>query len=137
MELRLPLVSFFDPAGDTRRAKSPAQSPRPAALSDRRLFCATCRHPITHQDHAVAVGGAHEHRCTNPAGLQFRIGCFREAKGCIELGEATTEHTWFAGCAWRVALCAKCRAHLGWRFDGDDVFYGLILGRLRATGPAA
>jgi len=82
------------------------------------------------------VQGAHEHRCTNPHNITYHIGCFREATGCAVSGEATTEYTWFPGYAWRIALCANCHAHLGWRFQSrDDYFHGLIMARLTSAGP--
>jgi hypothetical protein len=46
------------------------------------------------------------------------------------VGAATEEHTWFAGCRWRVAACGGCGEHLGWAFTGVDSFFGLILARL-------
>lgn len=30
-------------------------------------------------------------------------------------GGASTEFTWFPGYAWTIALCAACKAHVGWR----------------------
>ena len=52
------------------------------------------------------------------------------------MGEPTREHTWFTGFAWRIALCAQCQAHLGWRFQNEnEYFHGLIINRLTSTGP--
>jgi hypothetical protein len=134
MELRIPSVFLFDPAGNSRRKTvTRGRAEKPSTVPDRRLFCVACGHAITHWDHAVAIDGAREHRLTNPAGFSFHIGCFRAADGCTEMGDATTEHTWFAGCAWRIAVCARCRAHVGWRFEGREGFYGLILSRLRSA----
>ena len=31
-------------------------------------------------------------------------------------GEPETAHSWFPGFAWTVANCARCHAHVGWRF---------------------
>jgi hypothetical protein len=60
--------------------------------------------------------GAHDHRA---------------APGCTTQGAASREHTWFAGYAWRIANCASCLGHLGWRYErGADGFFGLILERL-------
>jgi hypothetical protein len=104
---------------------------------EQRLFCALCRHPVTAETERIAVGGAHTHTFTNPHGLSFRIGCFREAAGCRCHDPATLDFTWFAGYAWRVALCARCHAHLGWSYSGDDGgFYGLIVERLASAGPS-
>jgi len=137
MELALPGLVFFD------RRRTPTGGPRAAQRVERevtlekRLFCALCGHPITHQDERISVEGRHEHTCTNPGGYTFRIGCFREAGGCIAVGEATAAHTWFRGYAWQVALCANCERHLGWRFQSPaDRFHGLILDRLTSMAGA-
>ena len=98
----------------------------------RSLRCAACRQRVTEDRSAIVMAGGHEHTRTNPLGLTFHIGCYRDAPGCREIGEASGEHTWFAGYNWRIALCAACHAHLGWGFrsgDGDH-FFGLILPRL-------
>ena len=137
MEFALSGLAFFEPSVATRKEMKSATRDEDEAAKEKRIFCAACRHLVTHQDERISVGGSHEHTCTNPAGLAFRIGCFREAGGCVAIGEATTEHTWFEGCAWRVALCAKCERHLGWRFlaPADD-FHGLIVDRLSSVGEA-
>ena len=94
--------------------------------------CAACGYRITPHAAAMAMHGCHEHYCRNPLGIDFHIGCFREAPGCRNEGEATLDHTWFAGHAWRYALCAGCHTHLGWFFRAraGDGFYALILPRL-------
>lgn len=99
---------------------------------DKPLCCAACRHLVTSTKERIAVRGAHAHTCTNPHGITFRIGCFRDAPGCGQIGQDSLEHTWFPGYAWRIALCNRCSVHLGWSFrarDGD-LFFGLILNRL-------
>ena len=96
------------------------------------LYCRACGAPVSHRRHAVARGGAHEHGRTNPAGLSFHFACYAHAPGVVPLGTLTAAHTWFAGYAWRLALCAGCRLHLGWEYrapDGDG-FYGLLSGAL-------
>ena len=79
----------------------------------------------------------------NPAGILYRIRCFASAPGCTEAGEFTTEYTWFAGFAWRYALCASCWEHVGWVYrrsaeasDGLGAFFGLIADKL-VERPAA
>lgn len=131
-----PTLLCFDP--QTGEDKKPAvkRSANTKPEKEKRLFCAACRHPVTHQDERIPVQGAHEHRCTNPQGITYHIGCFHEAAGCTAIGAATMEYTWFPGHAWRIALCAHCRAHLGWRFQSrDDYFHGLIVARLTSAGP--
>lgn len=137
MEWALPALLFFDPHGEPQRRGRTRVKADEASRRERRLFCAACKQPVTHQDERIAVAGGHEHRCTNPHGLSFRIGCFRDAAGCAAVGAATIEYTWFQGYAWRIAVCAHCRAHLGWRFEADaERFHGLIVDRLTSIGPA-
>lgn len=133
----VPTLLFFDPAAESEKKpllkKQAAISPK----KERRLFCAGCRHPVTHQDERIPMQGGHEHRFTNPHGITYHIGCYREAAGCSAIGEATAEFTWFPGYAWRIALCGNCRTHLGWRFQsGGEYFHGLIVNRLTSAGPA-
>jgi hypothetical protein len=128
---------FFDPHGEEQRGQRVKARPDTKPKKEKRLFCAACRHPVTHQDQRIVVQDGHEHRFINPHGITYHIGCFREAAGCAASGEATLEYTWFRGYAWRIALCAHCRAHLGWRFESPgEYFHGLISDRLTSAGPA-
>ena len=73
------------------------------------------------------VDGAHEHTFLNPAGVVYTIRCFHGAPGAAFVGEPTSAFSWFVGWTWRIALCAACGAHVGWRWDRDDAaFVGLI-----------
>jgi hypothetical protein len=95
------------------------------------LACAACRRPITSDAARIEVGGAHTHSFVNPEGVEFRIGCFGLATGCLQIGEPTTFWSWFPGYAWVVEICASCQAHLGWEFrSSSHRFHGLILDRL-------
>ena len=138
MELVPAGLLFFDRNAALVREKQAGARVEDEVKKEKRLFCAACRHPVTHQDERIQVNGGHQHRCTNPGGYAFEIGCFHEAGGCIAVGEATEVHTWFKGYGWRVALCASCEHHLGWRFQGSaDYFHGLILGRLTSAAGSA
>ena len=138
MESALSALHFFDRHAALLPEKGGATRVEEKPKQERRLFCALCRHPVTHQDERIRVNGGHEHRCTNPGGHTFGIGCFREAAGCNAVGAATEAYTWFKGYAWRVALCASCERHLGWRFDAPaDSFHGLILDRLTSVAGAS
>jgi len=99
---------------------------------ERRLVCAACGHPITSDDARIDVAGQHRHTCVNPAGVVFRIGCFRPAAGMADRGPLVAEHSWFPGYRWQIGVCARCQTHLGWGFRGRDrePFWGLILERL-------
>jgi hypothetical protein len=131
------VLDAFQP-GATRkqRAAKPAQArgtehERPAP---RQYWCARCSTRVTDEDAVIEVGGAHRHRCVNPVGEIFELGCFSAAPGCVVAGEPTDEATWFPGYAWSFACCANCGAHLGWCYEGDGPrFWGLIFARL--VGP--
>ncbi len=96
----------------------------------KRLLCRYCRCIITDDDQKTTREGQFIHYRTNPAGVAFEFGCYVDALGCSTLGEVTTEHTWFPGYSWKLAVCQGCGEHLGWLFKGDDSFYGLIQDRL-------
>lgn len=117
----------------TRRRRAPRSRRADGAREQpsRLWWCAACTTRIARDDARIERSGAHRHRLVNPAGALFELGCFAAAPGCVVDGEPTTEHTWFAGFAWSYALCANCRDHLGWCFEGDGArFFGLILTRL-------
>lgn len=71
----------------------------------------------------------------NPSAFAFVFGCFREAPGCLVIGEPTSEATWFPGSLWQYAMCAGCGVHLGWAFVGEASFFGLLLERLVEPPP--
>lgn len=101
--------------------------------SGERLLCRACGEPITTDEQRVAIEGRNVHRRTNPAGFEFDFGCFGRAPGAVAAGEATAEHTWFAGFTWRYSLCRGCGSHLGWLFESSGTsFHGLVLDRLEA-----
>jgi hypothetical protein len=108
---------------------------------DDEVRCLACSHVATRRAEAIEVADAHARTFRNPAGWSFRVACYRRAPGCTLAGDATLEHTWFAGYAWRLLRCTGCQAHLGWWFtaadhaaddDGDDAdaFAGLIATRV-------
>jgi hypothetical protein len=111
-----------------------ARTARPGAGG--RLLCRACRADVTNTAQRIEIAGAHAHQRTNPAGISFDFGCFSDAPGCGQSGPAVSEHSWFPGYRWQVALCRGCREHLGWLFRGEGRFYGLVLDRLvEAPGP--
>ena len=126
-----------DPNDTVADDPGPLSDPDVREQSTRGIVCATCAASITSPDHRIAVRGAHEHRFMNPAGFLFHIGCFAHAIGCTIVGPDSLEYPWFAGFAWRFAMCGSCSQHLGWHFrkpheenDGDAGFFGLVLDRL-------
>jgi hypothetical protein len=102
------------------------------ANSGRRVRCQHCGHVLASLADRVAVGGHRQSVHINPSGVSFRLEFYRRASGCLGVGPNTAEHTWFAGHQWQVALCAMCRAHVGWRFRvaGQSGFHGLIVDRI-------
>ncbi len=131
----IPTLLFFDPQSEEKGKEKTKALRDTKPKKEKRLFCATCRYPVTHQNERISMQGGHEHRFTNPLGITYHIGCFREAAGCTTMGEPTMEHTWFKGFAWCIALCANCHAHLGWRFQAEgEYFHGLIVDRLTSVG---
>ncbi len=100
---------------------------------DDAIYCATCGHLVTRGRWRIHMNGEHQHTVFNPAGILFRLLCFKEAPGVTAIGDPTSDFTWFRGYDWQVGLCAGCEAHLGWQFAGDQeppVFFGLIKPRL-------
>jgi hypothetical protein len=96
-----------------------------------RLACHRCLSTVTDGSQRITVGGAHAHHFVNPHGIEFHVGCFADAGGCVAASGASTYWSWFPGFAWQVELCAGCGEHLGWLFrSADAVFHGLILDRL-------
>ncbi|MDK9707271.1 MAG: cereblon family protein [Desulforhopalus sp.] len=96
------------------------------------IRCRACGAVVTGRDQKILVNGCHAHTFFNPAGIIFELGCFQKAPGCLAVGPSSGEFTWFAGHVWRVTLCRRCQAHLGWLFlSGDNSFFGLILSKLQ------
>lgn len=113
-----------------------ANKERQSEKDDARLLCANCGCVITSPSQRISVDGSHHHTFTNPVGLVFEIGCFRDAPGCRQAGSATGDWTWFDGFIWRIAVCRQCQSHLGWSYQSNDSegFFGLIVDRLVSPG---
>ena len=91
------------------------------------VVCASCRAPLTYRDLGRAVDGAHEHTFFNPAGVVYALRCFESAAGARTVGNPDLAFSWFAGWAWQIALCGRCGAHVGWRWEkGGASFVGLV-----------
>lgn len=103
----------------------------PSEEAERAVLCAACGHTVSRADASFAAFGATTHTFMNPAGFVFEIVCYREAPGAIAVGPTSSEWSWFPGHSWTIALCAGCRGHLGWRFEGDNApFFGLVTDRI-------
>ncbi|HEU4732122.1 MAG TPA: cereblon family protein [Kofleriaceae bacterium] len=114
-------------------AKEQAETGRETRTpDDDALRCVVCAHRITERAYRQDRSGAHEHTFVNPAGFTFQIGCFLAAPGCAHVGPTSEAFSWFPGWSWQVAICSRCRAHVGWIFRcGGEQFHGLIIAALR------
>lgn len=96
------------------------------------LLCRFCHAPVARAGDALRIGPHHQYHFSNPYGIRFQVGCYRQAPGCDIHGEPTAADTWFRGYQWRLALCGDCHEHLGWYFQRDEQrdFFGLIVDKL-------
>ncbi len=124
------LTFWFDSISDYLESSVDSAEKQSDTVRGNRLFCFGCHQVITDQGKCISIQGAHTHRCVNPAAINYNIGCFSEAHGCLVTGNPSNEHTWFSGYAWQIASCSNCGNHLGWFFIGEAPFYGLILDRM-------
>jgi hypothetical protein len=95
------------------------------------LICAACDYPITKVSEKIAVRGRHDH-AFHLYGDIVRLGCFREASGCMGVQGVSNGYSWFRGYAWQIQVCRKCFTQLGWKYMSlQDSFYGLMFHTLR------
>jgi hypothetical protein len=104
----------------------------PSTSDEEAVSCRRCLHVISSRSQQQVVDGAHMHTFANPEGIVFDIACYGNAWGCGYVGPASSEFTWFVGYRWRIAVCANCLTHLGWRFSSPsgNFFHGLIVSRI-------
>ncbi len=132
-----PTPLFFR-ADEGKKAETKTRTKPSAKPEEEKLFCKNCGHWITSGPWRISVHSSHQHIFFNPAGVIYKIGCFREAPGTQIIGVPSNEFTWFHGHVWQVALCQECRTHLGWLFTGEKIsnaFFGLILPKLTPKAP--
>ena len=124
------LKSPADPEKSDGTAPSGAAQEEEA--QERLILCRECLFPVTREEERQEMAGVGQHTFANPAGIVFTIGCFNAAPGCVPVGPASDEFTWFPGFTWQVAVCRGCLAHLGWHFAAPSGagFWGLILDHL-------
>lgn len=77
--------------------------------------CAACQSPVA--DGADRLRSGTDGSFVNPHGYVHDLVAVLQAPGVVALGLPVTDHCWFNGYAWRVALCRVCAAHLGWVYD--------------------
>ncbi|WP_372683889.1 cereblon family protein [Desulfosarcina sp.] len=129
------LQHLFRPDPQSKKSRgesSPAPHDKTSVSTGEGIVCRQCLHGITSTAERQAINGAHAHTFANPEGIVFEIACYRHAWGCVYVGPHSPQFTWFAGTVWRIAVCANCQVHLGWRFSAADgsFFHGLITDRL-------
>jgi hypothetical protein len=93
-------------------------------------LCIVCNKKITSDKDRFEYDNQSEFQFVNPGGFYFDIITFGTADGCRDLGEPTKEFTWFPKHSWSFAVCSRCSNHLGWKYQGEFSFYGLIKSRL-------
>lgn len=103
---------------------------QPLEQPEMAVTCRSCGHQLTYRRHLFQLQGSSEATFRNPAGYSFHVALFKEASGALVEGASFSEHSWFAGYNWSIGICGNCRSHIGWRFDGGDQFWGLIVTRL-------
>jgi|TARA_B100000809_G_scaffold75340_3_gene73073 hypothetical protein len=95
------------------------------------VFCLACSHVLAHAHDRLNIDGSHEHVFSNPHGFTHHFGCYQEALGCAIEGPPVAADSWFPGYLWRLAMCADCGQHIGWLFEHDDYFYGLLVDKIQ------
>jgi hypothetical protein len=104
-------------------------------LRKRILVCAACDHPVTTVSEKINVRGRHDHAFRYYDTI-VRLGCFRNAEGCLGVQGISNGYSWFRGYSWQIQVCRTCYNQLGWKYMSEDnSFYGLIFKTLRETGP--
>ena len=80
----------------------------------------------------------------NPANYRFKVVQFNKNDVLVveadRDSEMVTDHSWFPGYGWKIAVCKHCRAFLGWVFEpatlsgffaaDDRHFVGVIFDRI-------
>lgn len=95
------------------------------------LICASCSHPVTRVSEKIDVRGRHDHAFSYYREI-VRLGCFRNAPGCMGVQGISHGYSWFRGYAWQIQVCSDCFTQLGWKYiSPEDSFYGLIFETLR------
>lgn len=112
-------------------SRSPDARLDDAESDDQTVHCRSCDAVVARASERVVIGEGDLHTFVNPSGEVFELACFARAEGAVAIGEGTLEYTWFPGHAWRFAICRSCAAQLGWRYDGESGFWGLIRAALR------
>ncbi|MEW5852108.1 MAG: cereblon family protein [Myxococcota bacterium] len=99
---------------------------------DTSYVCARCGAFLARRSDQLTVDGKTLHERVNPVGFPHRFMTLTRCEAASPIDEPTTDFTWFEGCAWQVVLCAGCRVHLGWHFQGEGrSFWGVLVERMK------
>ena len=71
------------------------------------LVCASCGHLVTKVAEKVDVRGRHDHDFPYYSGV-VRLGCYRDAPGCVGIDRISNGYSWFRGYSWQIQLCSHC-----------------------------
>lgn len=126
------MISFFKTIeNNTIIIQKPMADSEPFEKEIRGICCKECLKEITSEDFYFEKNNFHTHSFSNPYGYIFTIRCFSKAPGIISTGPYSNEFSWFKDYYWQIALCSKCKTHLGWKFsDSESYFFGLITERI-------
>ena len=104
-------------------------------MQEWRLMCAYCGHFVTKVGEKIEVRGRHNHDFPYYGNI-VRLGCYRNAPGCVGIERVSHGYSWFRGYSWQIQLCRNCNIQLGWKYmSQDDSFYGLVFKMLREEKP--
>ena len=108
-----------EPAGAPPPASGPHETADDEVEAGARGWyaCAACAARLAREDWVLESSSAAPLVFANPHGRFFELLLVSHVIGGVFDRQATTEFTWFTGYAWRVAGCARCRAHIGWHFE--------------------
>jgi hypothetical protein len=96
-----------------------------------RLVCASCGHSVTMVSEKIDFRGRHHHDFPYYGNI-VRVGCFRNAPGCVGVDGISNGYSWFRGYSWQIQVCRNCYIQLGWKYmSQDESFYGLVFKMLR------
>lgn len=104
-------------------------------LREWRLVCASCGHLVTTVSEKIDFLGRHNHDFPYYGSI-VRLGCYRNAPGCVGVERISRGYSWFRGYSWQIQLCGNCYTQLGWKYmSHDGSFYGLAFKLLREEKP--
>ena len=122
LRLELKLFGVFSDVAGEGKNDEKADEKKKGGRESICLSCSSCSAPLSALASLVAMsdegaGGAY----CNPAGLVHDVLTVGEVfPNAVALeGEPSAEFSWFPGYAWTVAVCVRCRKHLGWQFTPE------------------